>query len=74
MFVFVPLMTESALPRNPGILASGGNPASYVQVVDINNIAPVLPDQMLHLGLGPDNIDPVPEILAKQKSSSSFSN
>ena len=74
MLVPVPLMTGSVLPRNLGILASGGNPTSYVQVIDKNNISPILPDQMLHVGLGPDNLDNVPEILAKQKSSTSFSN
>ena len=61
----IPLMTGSALPRNLGIPASGGNPVSYVQAVKRNNISPVLPDQMSHLGLGPDNLSPVPEILAK---------
>ena len=74
MFAPVPLMTGSALPRNPGILASGGNPVSYVQAVGRNNISLALPDQMPHLGLCPDNLSPVPEILAKQKSSASFLN
>ena len=54
------LMTGSALPRNPGIPASTGNPASYVHVVGRNSISPALPDQMSHLSLSP-----VPEILAK---------
>ena len=65
MFVPVPSMTRSALPRNPGILAFGGNLVSYVQAIDRNNISLVLPDQMPHLGLGPDNLGLVPEILAK---------
>ena len=74
MSVPVPLMTGSALPQNPGILASRGNPVSYVQVVGRNNISPALLDQMPYLGLDPDNLDPIPEILAKQKPFASFSN
>ena len=70
----VPLMTGSALPRNPGIPAYEGNPVSYVQAVGRNNISPALPDQMPHFGLGPDNLGPISEILAKQKPSASFSN
>ena len=74
MFVPVPLMTRSALPRNPGILASGGNLVTYVQAVGRNNISLALPNQMPYPGLCHDNLGPVPEILAKQKSSAFFSN
>ena len=34
----IPLMIGTALSQNPEILASEGNPASYVQVDDRNNI------------------------------------
>ena len=40
----VPLMTGIALSRNPGIFASRGNPASYVQADGRNNKPPVPPD------------------------------
>ena len=40
----VPLMTRTVLSRNPGILAFGGNPASYVQDDGKNNRSSVLLD------------------------------
>ena len=40
----VPLMSGTALSRNLRILASRGNPASYVQANDINNKSLVPPD------------------------------
>ena len=42
MSVPVPLMIGTTLSQNPRILASEGNPASYVQDDDINNISSVL--------------------------------
>ena len=35
----IPLMIGTALSHNSGILASKGNPASYVQAVGSNNIS-----------------------------------
>ena len=40
----VPLITRTALSRNPGILASRGNPASYVKVDGRNNKSSVSSD------------------------------
>ena len=37
VFTPVPLMTETALSQNPGILASEGNPASHVWASDNGN-------------------------------------
>ena len=42
MSVHVPLMIGSVLSHNPGIPASEGNPASYVQADDSNNMSSVL--------------------------------
>ena len=50
----VPLMTRTALSRNPGILASGGNLASYVQVDGRNNKSSVSPNWEPWFGLSPD--------------------
>ena len=72
MSMLVPLMTGGALPRDLGIPGSGGNPVSYVQAVGRNNISPIMPNQMPHLGLGPDNLGPIPKILANQKPPASF--
>ena len=38
----IPLMTGTALSQNLGILASEGNPASYVQADGNNNMSSVL--------------------------------
>ena len=67
-------LTGTVLSQNPGIPGSGGNPISYVQAIGRNNISSVLANQMPYFGLSPDNLGPVPEILAKQKPSASFSN
>ena len=67
-------LTGTVLSQNPGIPISWCNPVSYVQVIGRNNISSVLPDPMPYLGLGPDNLGPVPEILVKQKPSASFPN
>ena len=40
--VHVPLMTETMPSQNPGILASEGNPASYVQADGNGNMSLVL--------------------------------
>ena len=40
--VHVPLMTRTVSSHNPGILASEGNLASYVQVDGSNNMSSVL--------------------------------
>ena len=40
----VPLMTGTVPSQNPEILASEGNPASYVQADGRNNISPALTD------------------------------
>ena len=42
MSVHIPLMTGTVLPHNPGILASRGNPASYVYANGSNNMSYVL--------------------------------
>ena len=42
VFVHIPLMTGIVLSHNLGILASKGNPASYVQVDGSNNMSSVL--------------------------------
>ena len=44
MFALVPLMTGTVMFQNSGIVVFGGNPTSYVQADDRNNISPVLPD------------------------------
>ena len=74
MFMLVPRMTGIALSRNPGILASGGNPASYVQAVGSGNMPPVLPGWKPWSDLGLDGQGLIPEILDQQKSFASFSN
>ena len=61
----VPLMTETALSQNPGILAFEDNPASYVQVDCINNISSVLAGYKPWFGLSLDSHGPVPEILGE---------
>ena len=50
----VPLMTGTALSRNPGILAFGGNTASYVKANGRNNKSSVPPDWEPWFDLGPD--------------------
>ena len=42
LFMHVPLMTGTVLTQNPRILASEGNPASYVQADGNNNMSSVL--------------------------------
>ena len=54
MFVPIPLMIGIALSRNPGIPASRGNPASYVQADGRNNKLSVPPNWELWPNLGPD--------------------
>ena len=54
MFALIPLMTGTALSRNPGILASGGNPASYVQADGRNKKSSVPPDWEPWSDLGPN--------------------
>ena len=54
----VPLMTRTALSRNPGIPASGGNPASYVQADGRNNTSSVLPNWEPWPDLNPDGRGP----------------
>ena len=70
----VPRMIGTALSRNPGILASGGNPTSYVQVVSSGNMSPVLLSWKPWSDLGPSHHGLVPETLEQQKSYASFSN
>ena len=43
-FAHVLLMIGTALSQNPGILASEGNPASYVQADGRNNMSSALTD------------------------------
>ena len=50
----VPLITGTKLSRNLGILASRGNPASYVPADDRSNKSSVLPDREPWLDLSPD--------------------
>ena len=45
MYACVPLITETEVSHNPGILTSMGNPVSCVQVVGNGNTSPVLADQ-----------------------------
>ena len=59
MSVLVPQMTGTALSRNLGIPAFGGNPTSYVQDDGRNNTSPVLPNWKPWPDLGPDGHDPV---------------
>ena len=67
----VPLMTGTALSHYFGILASEGNPASYVQAIGINNISSAVTDYKSWFGLGLDSRGPVPKTLEKKKSSAS---
>ena len=60
----VPQMTRTTLSRNPGILASRGNPTSYVQVDGRSNMSSVLTDWKPWPDLSPDNHRSAPEILA----------
>ena len=48
----VPQLTGTALSRNPGILASGGNPASYVRAAGSGNMSPILPGWKTWYDLG----------------------
>ena len=70
----VPYMTGTALSRNPWILASGGNPASYVRAVGSGNLSPVLSGWKPWSDLSPIGHGLVPETLEHQKSSASFLN
>ena len=74
MSAFVPRMTGTALSRNPGILAFGGNPASYVRVVGNGNMSPVLPGWKPWFDLSPAGHGLIPETLEQHKSFASFSN
>ena len=74
MSVPVPQMTRTALSQNPGILAYGGNPASYVRAVGSGNMSLVLPGWKPWSNLGPDGHSLVLETLEQQKSSASFLN
>ena len=67
MPVPVPLMTGTVASQNPGILASVGNPSSYVQAKSstLSGLCSC-PD------LGPDSHGPVPVILGKHKSFTAF--
>ena len=56
MFAPVPLMIGTALSRNLGILASGGNPTSYVQANGRNNKSSVPPDWEPWFDLGPNGL------------------
>ena len=59
----IPQLIGTALSRNPGILASGGNPASYVRVVDNGNMSPILRGWKPWSDLGPVSQGLVPETL-----------
>ena len=74
MFALVLRMTGTALSRNLGILASMGNPASYVQAAGSGNMSPVLPGKKPWSGLGHAGHDLIPKTLEQQKSYASFSN
>ena len=50
----IPLMIGTALSRNPGIPASGGNPATCVQDDGRNNKSSVPPNWEHWPDLGPD--------------------
>ena len=72
MPVPVPLMTGTVASQNPGILASVGNPSSYVQADDRLNKSSALSGLCPCPDLGPDSHGPVPVILGKQKSFTAF--
>ena len=74
MSALIPWLTGTALSRNPGILAFGGNPASYVRVVSNENMSPVLLGWKHWYDLGPTSQGLVPKTLEQQKSYASFSN
>ena len=59
--MFVPLMTGPALAQNPGILASVGNPSSYVQADGNRSMSSAL-------------VSLVSGALVRQKTSASFPN
>ena len=69
----VSLMIGTEMSHNLGIPASVDNLVKSVQAVGKNNTSSVLPDYLSHPGLGPDDLGPILDILAKQKSSASFS-
>ena len=73
MSVPAPLMVEIVASQNPGILASMGNPSSYVMAEGRRNKSSALFGSCPCPGLGPDSRGPVPVILGKQKSSAAFS-
>ena len=54
MSVSIPLMTGTALSRNPVILDSRGNPASYGKAGGKNNKSSIPPDWEPWLDLGPN--------------------
>ena len=68
MSALVPRMTRTALSRNPRILASMGNPSSYVRAVGSGNMSPVLPNWKPWPNLGPDGRGLVLETLEQYKS------
>ena len=61
----IPLMIGTALSRNPGILASKGNPASYGQADGRNNKSSVPPDWKPWPDLGLDSCGLVPKTFEK---------
>ena len=70
----IPRMTGTALSRNFGIPAFGGNPASYVRAVGNGNMSPALPGWKPSSDLGLDGHDLVPKTSEQQKSSTFLSN
>ena len=74
MSALVLRMTGIALSRNPRILTSRGNPASYVQAAGSGNMSPVLPGKKPWSDLSHARHDLFLETLEQQKSYASFSN
>ena len=67
-------MIGTELSRNPGILASRGNPASYVQAAGSGNMSPVLPGKKPWSDLSHAGHNRIIKTLEQQKSYASFSN
>ena len=63
--VHVPLMIRTTLSQNPGILASEGNPVSYVPADGKNNMSSILTDWKPWFGLSSYSPGPIPEILVE---------
>ena len=74
MSVPIPRMTETALSRNPGILAFEVHLASYVWAAGSGNMSPILPTWKPWSDLGLACQGLVPKTVEQQKSSASFSN